>query len=87
MWGDGGGGRQGLIQKEKVHIDCEKGAQINILASKIATKWWSNITIKEPKQTMLHLFFIFSLLCSYDVGYLMRKLELCLMEVSVLLKI
>ena len=36
---------------------------------------------------MLHLFFIFSLLCSYDVGYLMRKLELCLMEVSVLLKI
>ena len=30
--------RQGLIQKEKVHIDCEKGAQINILASKTATK-------------------------------------------------
>ena len=29
---------QGLIQKEKVHIDCEKGAQINILANKIATK-------------------------------------------------
>ena len=26
---------QGLIQKEKAHIDCEKGAQINILANKI----------------------------------------------------
>ena len=26
-----------LIQKEKVHIDCEKGAQINILANKILT--------------------------------------------------
>ena len=29
---------QGLIQKEKVHIDCEKGAQISILANKIATQ-------------------------------------------------
>ena len=29
---------QGLIQKEIVHIDCEKGAQISILANKIATK-------------------------------------------------
>ena len=29
---------QGLIQKEKVHIDYEKYAQINILASKIATR-------------------------------------------------
>ena len=31
-------GDQGLIQKEKVHIHCEKGAQLNILASKIATQ-------------------------------------------------
>ena len=38
---------QGLIQKEKVHIDCEKGAQISILANKIATQWWPNITVKE----------------------------------------
>ena len=29
---------QGLIQKDKVHIDCEKGAQISDLANKIATK-------------------------------------------------
>ena len=30
-------GRQGLIQKLKVHINCEKVAQINILANKIVT--------------------------------------------------
>ena len=35
--GGWGRGRQGLIQKEKVHIDCEKGAQISILANKIVT--------------------------------------------------
>ena len=45
-----------LIQKEKVHIDCEKGAQINILASKIATQWWPSIIIRESK---LHFTFIF----------------------------
>ena len=28
---------QGLIKKEKVHINCEKRAQISILANKIAT--------------------------------------------------
>ena len=28
---------QGLIQKEKLHIDCKKGSQINILANKIVT--------------------------------------------------
>ena len=40
--------RQGLIQEEKVHIDCQKGPQISILANKIATQWWPNI-IKESK--------------------------------------
>ena len=29
---------QGLIQKGKVHINCEKGAQISILTNKIATQ-------------------------------------------------
>ena len=29
---------QGLMEKEKVHINCEKGAQTSILANKIATK-------------------------------------------------
>ena len=28
----------GLTQKENVRIDCEKGAQISILANKIATQ-------------------------------------------------
>ena len=29
---------QGLIQKEKVHTDCQKGAQNNIFADEIATQ-------------------------------------------------
>ena len=29
---------QELIQKEKVHIDCEKGARNNIVANQIATQ-------------------------------------------------
>ena len=28
---------QGLMQKQKVHIDCEKVAQINILTNNIVT--------------------------------------------------
>ena len=75
---------QVLIQKEKVHIDCEKGAQISILASKIATQWWPNIIIKESKQITLYLFFVFLLLCSHYVADLIEKLELLLRVVSVL---
>ena len=30
--------KQGLIQKEKVHIECEKCAQISILANNIAAQ-------------------------------------------------
>ena len=41
---------QGLIQKEKVHIDCEKGAKISIFNNKIATMM-TNIIIKESKRT------------------------------------
>ena len=37
-------------------------------------------------QCTLHLFFIFSLLCSHYVADLIKKLELHLMVVSVLLK-
>ena len=29
---------EGLKQKEKVYIDCEKGAQVSILTNKIAAK-------------------------------------------------
>ena len=50
----------GLIQKEKVHNHCEKGAQISILANKIATQWWCNIIIKESKQTIHSIYFLFS---------------------------
>ena len=74
---------QGLIEKEKVHIDCEKGAQISILANKIATQWWS-IIIKESKQTIHYMCCSFS--CYYvHIMLLMwqKKLELCLMVVSV----
>ena len=38
-----------LIQEQKVDVDCEKDAQISILANKIATKWWPNIAIKKYK--------------------------------------
>ena len=38
-----------------------------------------------PFDYTLHLFYIFSLLCSDDVNDLIRKLELCLAVVSVLL--
>ena len=51
---------QRLIQKEKVHIDCEKGAQIIILANKIATQWWPNIINKKTKQTIHNIYFLFS---------------------------
>ena len=59
---------QGLIQKEKVHIDCEKVAQISILANKIASQWWPNITIKVFKLTIYYIYFLFSRfsrLCSW----------------------
>ena len=38
---------QGLMQKQKVHINCEKVAQINILTNKIVI--CSKIIIKESK--------------------------------------
>ena len=64
----------------------KKGAQINILANKIATQLCLNIIIKESKQTMHYIYFIFS--CYYDVHItLIKKLELCLMVVSALSKI
>ena len=76
---------QGLIQKEKVHIDCEKVAQISILANKIASKWWPNITIKEFKLTITFIFYFLDFL-DYAPD-LIKKLELNLVIVSVLLKI
>ena len=69
------------MQKEKVNIDCEKGTQISIFANKIATQWWPNNIIKESKQTIHFIYFLFS----YYVADLIKKLELYLMVVSVLL--
>ena len=69
------------MQKEKVNIDCEKGAQIGIFANKIATQWWPKNIIKEPKQTICFIYFLFS----YYVADLVKKLEFYLMVVSVLL--
>ena len=62
---------EGLKQKEKVYIDCEKGAQVSILTNKIAAKWWPNIIIKESKQTMYYIYFyflvvMFTLHCWFD---------------------
>ena len=76
------------MQKEKVHVDCKKVAQINILASKIVTWRCPNIIMKESKKTRHYIYFIFS--CCYDSDYiadLIKKLELCLTVASILLKI
>ena len=60
---------QGLIQKEKVDVDCEKGAQISILANKIATKCWLNIAIKESKLYITLIFYYkFMLLFDQKTG-------------------
>ena len=51
---------QELTQREKVYIDWEKGTQISILANKITTQWWPNNIIKEPKQNIHYIYFLFS---------------------------
>ena len=47
---------QGLIHKEKVHIE---DAQISILANKIAKQRRPNIIITESKQTAHKIYFYF----------------------------
>lgn len=65
---------QGLIQKEKAHINFEKGVLITILLNKIATQWWSNIIIKESNQMVHYIyFFIFLLFCSHYVADWIKK--------------
>ena len=52
----------GVNAERKSTRRCDKGAQISILANKIATLWWHNIVNKESKQTIHYFyFFIFSL--------------------------
>ena len=50
---------RGLIQKEKVHINCQKGSQTSILVNKIATRQWRIIIIKESKQTIHYIYSLF----------------------------
>ena len=52
---------QGLIQKEKVDIDGEKGAQISDVAKKIVTHGWSEIMIMKYKKAIHYICFLFSL--------------------------
>ena len=35
-----------------LYINCEKDAQISILANKIASQLWPNMIIKESKETI-----------------------------------
>ena len=51
---------QGLIQKEKVDIDGEKGAPISAVAKKVAPQGWSKITIMKYKQAIHDICFLFS---------------------------
>ena len=54
---------QELIQKEKVDIDGEKGAQINVVAKKIVNIWMiQNYEQEVQTSYTLYLLFIFSLL-------------------------
>ena len=78
---------QGLIQNEKEHIDCEKGAQISIFTNKIATSDDSILPLRSPNELTLHLVIIFSLLCSHYVIDLIKKLETRFLVVSIFLKI
>ena len=64
------------MQKEKVDIDSEKGAQISVVAKKIVTQGWSKVMIMKYKQAIHCICFFFSLLCLYYVIDLIKKLEL-----------
>ena len=58
---------QRLIQKEKVDLAREKGAQISVVAKMIIKQGWSEIIIMKHKQAIHYTcFFIFSLLCLYN---------------------
>ena len=68
---------QGLIRKEKVDIDGEKSAQISTVAKKIVTQRWLQIMVTGPKQAGHYNYFVhFSLLYSYYVSDMIKKLEL-----------
>ena len=49
----------GLIQKEKVDIDDEKGAQISVVAKHFVTQVWSEMMIMKYKQAIHYFRFLF----------------------------
>ena len=75
---------QGLLQKEKLDINGEKSAEISILVQKTVTKRWLKIRIHISYTLQLLLFF-FSLLCSYCVTEIIKKLELHLLVSKILI--
>ena len=52
--------KHGLVQKEKVDINGEKGAQITIIAKKIVTQGWSKMIIMKYKQAIHDICFLLS---------------------------
>ena len=79
---------QRLIQKEKVDINCEKCAQITILPIRLQHNDGPILSLRKPNKLYITFIFyflviIFKLCCWFD----REKLELCLMVVSVLIKI
>ena len=70
-----------LIQKEKVHIDCEKSAQVSILTSKTQYNNDPVLLLRSPNKLYITFFFFF-LLCSHYVADSTKKVELRLMVVS-----
>ena len=63
---------QGLIQKQKVHTDCEKGVQSRTLANNIVIQWWPNINTKESLNKLcIKIYFLdlrLFLKSSYEIG-------------------
>ena len=68
---------QGLIQKEKVDIGGENGAQISVVANKIVTQGGSEIMI--VKQAINYTCFYFLVIMLIYVTDLIKKLELSLL--------
>ena len=72
---------QGLMQKEKVDIDNEEGAQISNVAKKtLAQRLWS------PNKLFMTIIFFFLLLCLCYVTDMIKILELGLLVITILFK-
>ena len=71
---------QGLIKKQKVHTDCEKGVQSRTLANNIATQWWPNINTKESLNKLCIKIYFLDLQVfpksSYEIGSVLPSFHL-----------